>query len=71
MYYQNDLYVTDLGIVHSDIERFIANHVRRTVASNRFGSITHNTIPAFRDFSESVYAGRTIDLAMLARPDVV
>ena len=70
MHYQSDLYVSDLGISHSDINRFIGDHIRRSNLEGRFGMIPRQTIPAFRDYSESVYAGGNIDLAILARPDL-
>ena len=70
MHYQSDLYVTDLGVNHSDAQRFINTFVRRTIEGGRFGKVTHQTIPAFRDFSESVYAGDNIDLALVARPNL-
>ena len=69
MHYQEDLFVTDLGIKKSDIEIFIAFFVRSNVSNGRFGTVTRHTIPGFRDFSESVYSGGTIDLSQLARPE--
>ena len=69
MYYPESLYVTDLGIKESDIEIFLAYFVRRNVSNGRFGIITRHTIPTFRDFSESVYSGGTIDITQLVRPN--
>ena len=70
MHYQRDLYVTDFGVNHSDAQKFISNFVRRTVEGGRFGTVTKQTIPTFRDFSESVYSGGNIDLALIARPNL-
>ena len=68
MHYQNEIFVTDLGIKESDIEIFVAFFIRRNNENGRFGNITRHTIPGFRDFSESVYSGGTIDLTQLVRP---
>lgn len=68
MLYQRDLYVTDFGIKRSDIEIFVNYYVRRNNDQGRFGSVTRHTIPTFRDYSESVYAGRTVEIGQLARP---
>ena len=68
MHYQRDLFVTDFGIKKSDIEMFSTYFLRRNIQNGRFGNITRHTIPCFRDYSESVYAGGTIDIGQLARP---
>lgn len=68
MYYQRDLFVTDFGIKRSDIEIFTDYYIRRNNEQGRFGNIIRHTIPTFRDYSESVYAGGTIEMGQLARP---
>ena len=67
MFY-DEIYVSDF-VEDEEIEKFLGFHVRVRPGSNRFVKVAKQTIPTFRDLSDSVYQGDNIDLTKLTRPN--